>query len=544
MTVADTAEFAGETPVDGLSVPPGAELAGVLESLIPFVLDDGELVDALVAFRRLTSWAQAGELAVIAELGRRRPSGAYERLANGSSSTGEFLVDEVEAAPTLTGNSAAYLVELALTLDERLPATLEALRAGLIDHAKAKVIAQGTSAVTTQIAGRVERQVLDSAPEQTTSQLRARVARAVIAADPDAADKRRKAAEAQRDVACHEERDGSGTATLTGRHLPADQAVAAANRLNAIARAFKADGDTRRLGAIRADVMLALLLGLLPTDLQTQAQTQTQTQAPPETTPIGDRLQGAHGPVPGDAPPHPLPQTTPGRNQCEHNPVPIVGDAPPPEGPDDDLVDGTDLPDSQDPQVQPWYDTPGENDQDAYDAPAFRGAQLAARAGARIGTVNLTIPLTTFLGLGDQPADIPGYGPVLAEVARILADNATRPGSEWCITILDDDGKPIQHGETGYRPSPGLRRKVESRNPTCVFPQCRRPARACDLDHTTPFGHGDGITCGCNLAPLCRRHHRVKQAEGWRLDEIQPGHYLWTTPCGKRYHSAPEEQPL
>ena len=45
MTVADTAEFAGETPVDGLSVPPGAELAAVLESLIPFALGDGELVE-------------------------------------------------------------------------------------------------------------------------------------------------------------------------------------------------------------------------------------------------------------------------------------------------------------------------------------------------------------------------------------------------------------------------------------------------------------------------------------------------------------------
>jgi hypothetical protein len=203
----------------------------------------------------------------------------------------------------------------------------------------------------------------------------------------------------------------------------------------------------------------------------------------------------------------------------------------------------------RDPEIQPWYETVAQDlGQDPYedgdDAPAPWAIELAARAGARVGTVNLTIPLTTFLGLSDQPADIPGYGPILADAARLLADNATRPGSEWCVTILDDRGTPIQHGETGYRPSPALRRKIEARNPTCVFPQCRRPARACDLDHTIPYGDTNGITCGCNLAPLCRRHHRVKQSTGWQLDQIQPGHYLWTTPSGKRYHCAPEERPL
>jgi Domain of unknown function (DUF222) len=728
MCFSDTVSFGDEALVDALFLPPGAELAAGLESLIPFAMDDGELVDALKGFRRLASWAQAGELEVIAELGRRRPAGAYERLANGSSSVGEFLVDEVEVALTLTGGSAAYLVELALTLSQRLPGTLEALRAGLIDVAKVKVIAQGTAATSDEVAARVESQVLAGAVTQTTSQLRSRVARAVIAADPGAAERRRKAAEAQRDVHCHEERDGSGTATISGRRLPADQAVAAANRLNAIARGIKAAGDTRRLGAIRADVLLAMMLGLLPADLPSpawpegcsgsgggagdlvpeasgapvvsgeeppqgpghdtgqppaQGADQTASRSPrcgktatsgsdrsggfggfdsggsggadgvgaegvgsglfgsggsgdvgadgvgsggsggadgvgaegvgsggsggvgadgvaadgvgddlsavsatggeiprsglPASGESGQDLSGGLGGRCGgesstggestDAPGGVFGSVTPG--PCDRTDGTAVKRADTSDPPDRDVPsfqdrdddrfrrdpchdpgppDEDELGEGAGPGPRPWYETVEQDlADDPYeqgdDLPARREAQIAARAGARVGTVNLTIPLTTYLGLTQTPADIPGYGPLLAEVARILAHNANRPGTAWCITVLDDQGRPIQHGETRYRPGAALRRKIEARYPVCVFPECRRPARACDLDHTVPYGHDRGITCGCNIAPLCRRHHRAKQANGWRLDQIGPGHYLWTTPSGKRHHVSPEEQP-
>ncbi|MGI8330841.1 DUF222 domain-containing protein [Actinomadura scrupuli] len=539
MEVAGNVSCEAETTAEALSLPPGARLAGVLESLIPFTLEDRELIGALRAFRRLVSWAQAGELEIIAELARRRPAGAHERSVNEASPVTEFLVDEVEMALTLTGTGAACLVDLALALCERLPATLGALRAGLVDSAKARVMAQGTSAVTAEVAARVEAQVLGKAPDLTTSQLRSKVARAVIAADPQAAERRREAAEGQRDVRCHEERDGSGTATISGRHLPADQAIAAANRLNAIARGLKADGDSRRLGAIRADVLLAMMLGLLPADLRPHAGPEHASgrSSPPPGDP-GEGRPASSGTSAATGPGHP---GGPGRPR---GPSDRVGDDPPgPSRPEDGDRHG-----GQDPV--PWYEA-AEQDltHDPYeqgdDLPAHRDAEIAARAGARIGTVNLTIPLTTYLGLGQAPADIPGYGPLLAAVARILADNATRPGTAWCITVLDDEGRPIQHGETRYRPGPALRRKIEARNPVCVFPQCRRPARACDLDHCVPYGtHDQAITCGCNLQPLCRRHHRIKQAKGWRLDQLEPGHHVWTTPSGERHHVGPEEQPL
>src|SRR5262249_50509792 len=131
----------------------------------------------------------------------------------------------------------------------------------------------------------VERQVLDAAPGRTTGQLRTRVARAVIVADPQAADKRRRAAEATRDVSCAPDRGGNGTAHITASNLPADQAVAAANRLNALARGLKQTGDPRRLGVIRADMFLALLLGLHPTQATTPTGPNPSTPAPKPNAP-------------------------------------------------------------------------------------------------------------------------------------------------------------------------------------------------------------------------------------------------------------------
>ncbi|HIZ34849.1 MAG TPA: hypothetical protein H9815_03645 [Candidatus Ruania gallistercoris] len=49
-----------------------------------------------------------------------------------------------------------------------------------------------------------------------------------------------------------------------------------------------------------------------------------------------------------------------------------------------------------------------------------------------------------------------------------------------------------------------------------------------------PFDEG-GPTCGCNLAPLCRRHHRAKTHAGWSYVMVTPGTYLWSAPAGERY---------
>ena len=174
----------------------------------------------------------------------------------------------------------------------------------------------------------------------------------------------------------------------------------------------------------------------------------------------------------------------------------------------------------------------------------------AGRPGTRwpvlTGSVNLTLPLATWLGWSQTPGDIPGFGPLDATDSRDLADTlASHPATQWCLTLLGPDGRPVAHGcaggkrpppsasgpdqqdaalarwlarlrlvpltgpcdhtglKIGYRPSLKLQHLVRIRHPTCTFPGCRQPARRCDIDHTVAFEHG-GPTCLCNLGPACR----------------------------------------
>ncbi len=76
---------------------------------------------------------------------------------------------------------------------------------------------------------------------------------------------------------------------------------------------------------------------------------------------------------------------------------------------------------------------------------------------------------------------------------------------------------------------------------SCVFPWCTRPARTtdpdqhdADCDHITSYDTG-GPTCSCNIAPLCRRHHRLKTHSAWSYTPLERGTYLWTSPHGYQY---------
>jgi len=160
--------------------------------------------------------------------------------------------------------------------------------------------------------------------------------------------------------------------------------------------------------------------------------------------------------------------------------------------------------------------------------------------------------------------------------ARDVAAAAARhPATRWCVTALNPDGTAAAHAclpgrhpppgigspehsltlktplipvargpcdharaEAGYHPSRALQHLIRARSATCTAPGCRRPAARCDLDHTVPWDQG-GRTCECGLAPLCRHHHRCKQAQGWRLAQPEPGVLVWHTPAGRTYATAP-----
>jgi Domain of unknown function (DUF222) len=266
---------------------PGPDLAGWLACSQASERDDTALVTSITAWRKVTSWAQAQELAAVAELARRRRvAGTVEAGGQGcdrvadagdrdpAADTGRddhdpvaeleagFAPNEVALALTLTQGGAEYWMDLAVSLTRRLPGTLAALGAGTIDLNRARLIDQYTSSLDAGLARTVERRVLVRAEHQTTGQLRASLQRAVLAADPAAAERRRQEAQRRAWVALFGDHDG--TASLSGRCLPAAQAAAAWARICAMAKAMEAAGAGGGMDLLRAQVFVGLLLGTLP----------------------------------------------------------------------------------------------------------------------------------------------------------------------------------------------------------------------------------------------------------------------------------------
>src|SRR5580658_5271997 len=397
-----------------------------------------------------------------------------------SSRADEYVSTELAAALTLTGRSADVLLGFARELG-RLPAVLAALAEGRIDRAKAEVFARELAALDEVKANAIVMAVIGDAGKLTTGQLRGQLRAWVLWLDADAL--RRRARRARADARVETWPEGSGNASISGRELSAAEVIAADARLTAIAKALKQAGAPGGLDELRAAVFTALLTGR---DLQSL--------------------------------------------------LPATG------------------------KVSPTAPGPG--------------------LGGLTGSVHLTLPLATWLGESDMPGEASGYGPLDADTSRDLADQlAAGPGTRWCLTLTGPDGRAVGHaclrrpparGSPGsgpgswpplkihwlergpcthrretkaYRPGKLLRHLIVIRHRTCGAPGCRRPAQHCDLDHTIPFDQG-GRTCECGLAPACRRHHQVKQAPGWHLDQPRPGHLTWTTPSGRTYTTQPDTYPV
>lgn len=155
------------------------------------------------------------------------------------------------------------------------------------------------------------------------------------------------------------------------------------------------------------------------------------------------------------------------------------------------------------------------------------------------GGVEIRVDLTTLLHLDEHAAEIPGWGPIIADIARRILQDRHRARGEIVVTD-PDTGQPI-HTQTARRfPTAAQTRHIVARDQRCVFPGCRVPARASQIDHTHPH-HLGGPTQEENLGPLCDGDHQpLKHEGGWTLTQPQPGHFHWTSPRGHRYQVGPD----
>lgn len=162
--------------------------------------------------------------------------------------------------------------------------------------------------------------------------------------------------------------------------------------------------------------------------------------------------------------------------------------------------------------------------------------------GHTTGVVDVHVDLATLVGLRDTPGEIPGYGPIIADIARQIV--ATGHDAEWRWTLADQAGNVIANGITSRRPTAAMRRHIQARQRICVFPGCRMPATRSDVDHEIPWAESFR-TQPRHLAPLCRHHHTIRHLPGWSYRIDRNDTITWRTPLHHMYvrRGPPERRP-
>jgi hypothetical protein len=372
--------------------------------------------------------------------------------------------------------------------------------------------------------------------------------------DPDSAARRKEAA--RQDAHVRPFREGSGNAGMSARELPPDEVLASWQHVDQRARDLRAAGIPGTLRELRVRAYL---------DLLQERDTRTTLASPEED------IRPAESDIPGEGDSGPDDSGPDDSGPDDSGPD---DSGPDDSGPGPDASDGPGGPDGpRGPGGPGGIGGSGRGPRNGPGGTGGNGRPAGGTGPSLAAQVTLTIPWATSLG-GGAPGEAAGFGLLDPETARdLLAAAARHPDTRWCYTALHPDGTaaahacapgrhpagppdprtltfntvirgPCDHAQAhgGYRPSRTLRHLIAARNATCTAPGCGQPAARCDLDHTTPWHHG-GLTCPCNIAPLCRHHHRCKQAQGWWLEQSEPGVLRWRTPAGRTHTTTPTVYP-
>jgi hypothetical protein len=152
------------------------------------------------------------------------------------------------------------------------------------------------------------------------------------------------------------------------------------------------------------------------------------------------------------------------------------------------------------------------------------------------GRADIRVDLATLARLTEEPGDLAGFGPVVADIAR----QTTLAARSWTFTVTDPDSEEVlATGVTRRRPTAAQARRVMAQQPICTFPGCLMPARSCDLDHRVLYSEG-GPTCVSHLAPVCRHDHGIRHRFGWTHRLGSNRRLIWTSPLGHEYEGGGE----
>lgn len=148
----------------------------------------------------------------------------------------------------------------------------------------------------------------------------------------------------------------------------------------------------------------------------------------------------------------------------------------------------------------------------------------------------------SLLGLNDSAAEVMGYGPIPAEVARELVAASVSPDGETASTLRrvyarPSDGALVAMESRSRGFPPALAHFIRLRDQRCRTPYCGSPIA--EIDHAKPHRH-EGPTSEANADGICVIHNRAKEADGWTYSVRMSGDIRVIdviTPTGARHRS-------
>jgi hypothetical protein len=570
---------------------PGPELAALLGEAVADLgqLDDGQLLGAGSAARRLQAYAAYLEMMKVAEFARRREEQFEASKARGDkvrSRDGEYPAEELGFEMTATAYSAAIVIGMARNIVGRLPSTLAGMAAGRIDRDRARAISNATLHLPDELAAIADQVLAEAAPETRLADLQQKAARLEARLDPEGVQARKD--EAKRDRRVELRREDSGAASLAGRELDPAEALAGKASIDAEAVRLRNAGLPGTLAQIRAMILMDRIHQRSPWDRLAPPPPEPESEADGEPAddpcpddPYGDGDGDGTGATHSDGA-HEDAQADRGAQRDRE------AWSPGPEGDEYDETYDADDDDEEDEAAE--EEDEGRPSGLGGGPPPGSPSDRTGRKTPAPALINITIPIGTLLGWSGTPADVGTWGLMEAATARDLIEAASRhPRTRWCYTVTGSGGAAIAHAcapgshpwsppqstrdgpagprsaqldellsrldaahepiaegtcdhshqEDRYTPSRKLKHLIRARTARCSAPGCGAQAITSEIDHTVP--HPAGATCEHNLGPACQRHHHAKHAPGWNLEQTEPGVMRWTTPSGRSYTTHPTQ---